>query len=98
MALKLFDSLFKAGLTPDALTYSAVMIACFKGQQVGGSWLLWWLWCLVFAVAAAVAAAAVVIVDACRPCLGRKVPKRFSVDGSFRFTHGRLLRIYRFVT
>lgn len=34
MALKLFDSLFKAGLTPDARTYSAVMIACFKGHQV----------------------------------------------------------------
>lgn len=34
MALKLFDSLYKAGLTPDARTYSAVMIACFKGHQV----------------------------------------------------------------
>lgn len=34
MALKLFDSLFKAGLMPDARTYSAVMIACFKGHQV----------------------------------------------------------------
>lgn len=35
MALKLFDSLHKAGLKPDKGTYSAAVLACFKGHQVG---------------------------------------------------------------
>lgn len=34
MALKLFDSLFRAGLSPDVRTYSSAILACFKGQQV----------------------------------------------------------------
>lgn len=34
MSLKLFDSLIKAELLPDARTYSAAILACFKGQQV----------------------------------------------------------------
>lgn len=34
MALKLFDSLFKSGLVPDACTYSSAILACFKGKQV----------------------------------------------------------------
>ena len=34
MALKLFDSLFTAGLSPDVRTYSSAILACFKGQQV----------------------------------------------------------------
>lgn len=33
MALKLFDSLFRAGLSPDVRTYSSAILACFKGQQ-----------------------------------------------------------------
>ena len=34
MALKLFDSLFRAGLSPDVRTYCSAILACFKGQQV----------------------------------------------------------------
>lgn len=34
MALKLFDSLHKAGLRPDKGTYNAAVLACFKGHQV----------------------------------------------------------------